>query len=585
MTTNNFGGMDRRQKAKLIEELEAAIQEKERRAFRKAGVPKFTKFFEEHITRYASPSDKDGVKELTPAQSVMCKIAFDGDDRSDLSNEERVLADKIFGFSRENNYNGKITEHARKLFIEVAGARAGKTYLCALRLLHLALTVDMGSLASGEEGLAIVVAPNLKQAEQTLNYISGVINRSPALQTLVVGKMLKTRINLRRQNGQVVSIQPRAAAKGGLTGRGFSVIAAFMDETAFFRGSDYAVNDGEIFSSMYQRILPTSQMLIASTPWAREGLLWSQYEENFGHPVNGLCAHAPTLLMNPSERNIATYEMVKKGDPERARREYDAEFLSAAAEAFFDPVTIERSIDEELTGGIVEPVEGSEIKAGADFGFERDSSALVIIHSYNGAHRVADVVHRTPEGETALRPSEVVEDFAEHCKHHQAGWVMSDIHYRQSIIEHLNEYNLNFIEAPKDTSIPYVATRIMLHQGLIRLPKDPKLINQLKSIKAKKTSGGKIQIIKPRQQGFHCDIADAFVLAAFQAAGSTIPLSEPDPSTPEGQRYINDKLKEVRRDTQIREYDRRLNGNHLKTSPDERIRPRFSGRNKFQRGW
>ncbi len=82
---------------------------------------------------------------LTPGQLVLCKIAFDGLEPGDLKGRERELARKIFGDV------DRIPPEARHVLIAVVGARAGKSYiLAALRLLHLALTVSLDTLAPGE---------------------------------------------------------------------------------------------------------------------------------------------------------------------------------------------------------------------------------------------------------------------------------------------------------------------------------------------------------------------------------------------------------------------------------------------------
>lgn len=565
---------DRIDKYDPLNRAEIIRREIELRALKKSGIPKFTDFMDQIV----QPKEQ-----ISRAQRIMCRIAFDGDSLSDLKVKkwggedisERDLAKLIFGDLTD------IPQQARSIFVSANGARSGKTWLCSLRLLHLALTVDLSTLAHGERALAIIIAPTLANAAQAMRYILGAIENSSSLSALVVGKATENIIRLKRANNQIVNIEPRAAAKAGLSGRGFSICAALMDEVAFFRGSDYALNDDAIFGAVYARLLPGSQLLMPSTPWAREGLFYAKYEENFGHAVNAICAHAPTLLMFDSERNRHTYEMLLKSDPDKARNEYDAEFLSAAVEQFFDPVTIDRSIDDELNEGLGEPVEGAEVKAGADYGFERDASALVITHSFGGLHRVADIVHMVPEDGAALRPSEVVEEFAHHCRYHRAGWVASDVHYRQAIIEYLNAYGLFFVESPTDPAVAYVATRILMHQGLVRIPRNPKLVQQLRAIKAQRTPGGKVRILKPRTLGNHCDIVDAFVLAIYQAAGSVIPYAPPDITTPEGQEWINQSMKEGRRQTQMRDYDQRLNGKWWRTNPDERLRPQV--RNRFHR--
>lgn len=541
----------------------------ERRALRKTGAGTFVSFVTEML----------GI-ELSDAQRVFASVMFDYVDPRHLDDKDRELANVIFG-----NFD-KIPEDAKSLAVAVCGARSGKTFLGALRILHLALTCDLSTIQPGEEAIGIIVAPTLRIAEQAMNYVSGQILNNKAnntsIKSMLAGKPSPQKIRIQRGD-RVVRIEPRAAVNQGTGGRGFSVLGCLMDESAFFRSGDYAVVDQDIFSAIYMRLIPGGQFMVFSTPWTQAGLLFEKYSENYGHPKKAIAAHAPTLIMFPSERNKEVYEMSKRSDPDEAEREYGAQFMSSTAESFFDLQMIESSLDVSLDKGAL-PEPGDDCRGGCDFAFQGDSSAMVIDHVRNGIHYIAQVVERRPQKDEPLMPSEIIEDFATIAGQHGLNYLMADRHYKMSVIEYLNKYGIAFIDAPTVPSEAYVATRILLHQGRIRLPNHARFLGQLKEVKAKRTAGGSISIILPRKKigGVslgHGDLVAAFVLAVYQACGNRVPDIEPDPNTPAGQAYMNEKLKEQRRVTQVRDYDRRLNGSHLRTSPDDRLR------NNKSRGW
>lgn len=507
---------------------------------------------------------------LTPAQRVLGAVCFDGVDPENMSAEDQVLAEKLFGPVK------RFPAETRNAVFAVAGARAGKTYLFSLRLLHLALTVDLSTLAPGEQPLGVVVAPSLKIAEQGMRYIIGALNSVPALRSMAVDKMTPMKVRIKRGD-EIVAIEPRAASSKGVSTRGFSIIGAMIDEVAFLRDEDSSIPDTEIYNSIFVRMLPGAQMLCPSTPWIQRGLLYNRFKENFGHPITAVVAHCPTLVLLDTPRNRFAIDNARRDDPERAIREYDAEFVSGAVEQFFEPAWIDRSIDNNLLIPR-DPQPGDVTKAGADFAFEGDSSAFVAVHSRGGVHMVADILEKRPSSGEPLRPSEVVADFARRCEENHTPWVCADAHYRQAIQEYLTEYGLFLVDAPSAPEEAFVTTRILLHQGLIRLPRHPRLLAQMREVQARRTPGGKISILLPRHKAGgvsvgHCDIVSALVLAVHQACGGMIPEAEPDPDSPEGRQLLNQRMMEARRQERMSDYNERT-GPWYKVPPGQRIRVR-----------
>ncbi len=461
-----------------------------------------------------------GVK-LTSAQRVLCAVAFDGTQPSRLRSSDREVARRIFGDIDE------VPPEAREVLCAVCGARAGKTYvLIALRMLHLALTVDLASLAPGEVASGIIVAPDMRLARQALRYVSGAVDAVPALKPLVSGQSTDS-ISIAR-DGHAVVIECLPATRGGSAVRGRSLVGAGLDEAAFFRDADYRINDEEVFKALAPRVMPGGQLVIASTPWAEAGLLHSLFEANHGRPSTSLAAHAPTTLLRDDIRTRAMVARERLRDPDNAAREFDAEFMSAGTGQFFDPLTIDASIDRSRPLALEHPP-GGECSIGADLAFNSDHSACVAVFGARTADGsdifvLADLLELRPEKGKPLKPSEVVAQFSAFAKARGSSALVADGHYKESAREHLEEHGLLFVEAPGGQTgkvATYLKTRALFNDRKIRVPNYPRLVNQLKAVVSKPTPGGGLSISSPRRgAGGHGDIASAFVLALYHAAES-----------------------------------------------------------------
>ena len=451
---------------------------------------------------------------LTPAQRVLCRISYDGADQCDLAGEERELARRLFGDVE------RVPPEARHVFVAVCGARGGKSYvLCALRLLFLALTVPLDALAPGELAAALIVAPDLRLARQTLRYVQGAAKGCKAIASRIESESADGLV-LKREGGRSVSIECLPATRGGSAVRGRSLVGAVLDECAFFRDESYAVNDAEVFKAVAPRVMPGGQLVVSSTPWAETGLLFDLFRANHGEPHTCLAAHAPTTLLRDDARTRGMVERERERDPDNAAREFDAQFMTAGSGLFFDGSAIDRAVDPTRAMPL-EAKPGTLVIAAADFGFRSDSSGLVVVHDQGGLLSVAELVERRPQKGAPLQPSEVVASFAEVMKRHRCSTVRADGHYREAISEHLQTHGLYLWDAPggaNGKTEQYSRARALLHDGKVRLPNHPRLLKQLREVIARPTPGGGLSISSPRwRTGGHGDLASALVLALHSA--------------------------------------------------------------------
>lgn len=449
--------------------------------------------------------------ELTPGQAEIAAVAFEG---------QPAVRGSIWGFDG--------LPPISKVVEVVAGRYSGKSSMvCGLRALHLGLTVDVSKLAKREIASIPIVAPDLQTAQVTVRYALG------AAETLLGEKGLcdikADGFSFLRSNGRKVRIEAKAASAGGKSIRGRSMPAAVMDECAFFRDKDHVVNDAEIFAALMPRIMPGGQVLIGSTPWTEKGLLYELWRDNYATPRTALVAHAPTLVMRPDPDTAAIVAAERLRDPVNARREYDAEFLPQDAAAFFDSRAISASIIE----GPIPANQNSEMFAGADFGFARDSSALVIVARSGDLVWITFIDEAVP-GDNPLVPSEVIGRFAEAVRKHRASGLCADAHYREAVREHLERADLALMTAPegaKGKALSYALTKTLLQQGRLRLPRNERLIQQLKDITVRPTAAGGLSIQAPRWPGGgHGDIVSALVLAVWQSQRNYSPVEVSAPT-------------------------------------------------------
>lgn len=464
-----------------------------------------------------------------PGQRELIRVAYDGRAPTDAK-----LAASIFG-------DINLSKAARDVVCHVVGAGGGKTYLLiALRLVYGMLTRDLSIAAPGQRCVALVVAPNDKLRQEAVNYALGACRSKPELKALLrlprgtsdedtVSEFGLWRDDFKRE----VRFEAGVATVGGYGARGRRFTDFALDECAFFRNDTYRVNDADIFAAGSSRVLPGGQSIIASTPWAKSGLLYNTWKANHAKPnTSVLVAHAPTLILNASPITRKMVEREYERDPDNAAREYGAQFVADAGTVFFDPDLIEQACTEEP----FELTPRDRVAAGGDFGFRSDSSALVMTALRGDKVHIFDGLECRPEGGKPLKPGVTVEAFVKTIAN-RCWFVMADGWYREAIAEHLEKHKLTFVGAPALPHETYVRARMLLKEGKLvihRVPFRARLIQQLSEVTGHATSGGGVSIHHARwATGGHGDLCAAFVLAVWQAVGMTVPETRKEPGTPE----------------------------------------------------
>jgi len=457
---------------------------------------------------------------LTDAQRAFAKVAYDGLDPDDLTGIERDKAEAVFGPVRT------VPAAARRVVVQVKGRDVGGSRLGAERCAHLALTIPLDRI--GQEELAYVVfcGPKLRHARVGLRHARGALKHHGV--TLLDDS--RDGFTIARHDGRKVRFEAFAASRGGDTVRGVPIIAALLDEAAFFYDEASGVANAEtIFGALIPRLLPGGQVLIVSSPWSESGLLYSEFARNRGAPMTALAAFCPTGLMRDDAETIAMIAAERLRDPENARREMDAEFLSIGSGLYFDHYAVGQSAVTSIPLIALPPHTGWTVVAGYDPAYVRDAAEGVVVRTDGTRFEVVELFTAIPEKGKPLVPSEVDRAFAELAKKHGAKQIATDQHYRQGVAENVGKSGIELCDVPTGNQgkfAVFTAARELIHGDQVRWSSGHvRLTRQLREIVGRPLSGGLIAISSPRRRGDHGDAAHALVLALWAAAQAIVPVA------------------------------------------------------------
>ncbi len=509
--------------------------------------------------------------ELTLGQRVIAKVAFGNLQPQDLVGDERDIALELFGGLL------MVPEDAKCFVVMRLGRGSGKTTLCSAYATYCAVCQHPGKIGPGDTPYVIMVAPDLPTAKLSIAMCREMIRGNQALERLVVGDE-KQIITLRRPDGLQTKIEAFAASRGGATVRGRTILAFLLDEAEFFTSGDgYTVSDTDIFRALKPRLVRRGKGMLVSTPWPVETLMGAMFEKNWQKGIDATAIKAPTLLVRGDDEDVrANVEDERIRDPENCRREYDCEIDGVTGEGFFDPTMLAGTKTSELLlPGAHQPLWPTV--AAADLGFKNDSSTLCVAQYDGHRYRTVSMVELRPRPGQPLKPSVVMNRFAEEAKKYGCTYIVADGHYRESFKETLAANGMSMVDAPegmRGKQDSFSRVRAVLHEGLVRLPEHDlthRLIQQAKLVTAKPAPGGGLSIKIPRKVGMgHGDLVSSWVVAIYKLAYGQVRTvqTEVEFGTPEYNREAQRRLDA---------YYAKANDKHLRSTEKE-VRASRKGR-------
>jgi hypothetical protein len=380
----------------------------------------------------------------------------------------------------------------------ICGRKAGKSFNLALIACYLAVFRDWSRyLTPGEVGTIKIIANDRRQARVIHRYCRALLTQPPALAALVERD---SDDEIALTNGITIEIQTASFR----TVRGYTVIAALLDEVSFWRSDDLSANpDQEILDALRPAMstIPGAMLLAASSPYAKRGVMWQAYKEHHGKDDAAILVwHADTRTMNPTVSPALIREAYAR-DPQWAAAEYGAEFRSDL-ETFVSREVVESCVmhgfyelpprDRTVYTAFVDPSGGSS-----------DSMTLAIAHRQDD-RAILDCIR---EVRPPFSPESVVEEFADTCRSYRVARVTGDRFAGEWPREQFQKRGITYHIAVKSKSDLYVAFLPLLNSRRIDLLDHPIAINQLCSLERRTGRGtGRDVIDHPPKS--HDDLAN-----------------------------------------------------------------------------
>jgi hypothetical protein len=418
----------------------------------------------------------------------------------ELREDEREIFSKLTGRAREP------LERVHELAC-IIGRRGGKSRAMATLACYIAGLCDHGdALVPGERGIVLSIAPNQKQAKISLDYAEAIFQHSLIMRQLIANR---TADALELSND--ISVEVRPASFRSL--RGPTYVAAICDEAAFWLAENSgSVNpDIEIINAVRPGLATTrGPLIIASSPYARRGVLWDVYRRHYGH--NGdpliLVAHGASRTLNPSLPQRVV-DRALEADRAHATAEFLAEFRTDV-EGFVSLEVVEACIGDYRE---MPPASSYSYCAFVDpSGGSSDSFTLAI------AHKVGDqiVVDAVCERRPPFSPEDVVAEFAELLKLYRVSRITGDRYAGEFPRELFRKHGISYESSEKTKSDLFRDLLPKLNSESIVLPRHDRLVNQIVNLERTVSRGGRDTITHPPNG--HDDLANAVAGAAAQSS-------------------------------------------------------------------
>jgi Terminase large subunit, T4likevirus-type, N-terminal len=349
----------------------------------------------------------------------------------------------------------------------ICGRRSGKSRTMALVASYLATMVDWSPyLAKGERGTVVVVATDKKQARSIFNGVREFL-KVKLLSPLIPRETLES---LELSNGITIEILPASYR----TIRGYTVVAALLDELAFWRTDEGSSNpDREIVNAVRPAMatVPASRLILASSPYGKRGELWDTYQRYYGKPGDVLVWKAPTKVMNPTIRQSVVDAAYRK-DPADASAEWGAEFRGDIS-GWADRALIEAAVDHGMT--VRPPIPGVTYVAFTDpSGGARDSFTAGVAQA-EGDTAVLDCV---VEIRSPFNPDEAVAQISDVLKSYFVTTVTSDRYAARWPVAAFGRHGIKLVHSERERSQIYLDALPLFTTGRARLLDNERLVAQ-----------------------------------------------------------------------------------------------------------
>lgn len=392
----------------------------------------------------------------------------------------------------------KLNSEGYSQSLMLTGRRSGKSRSSAIiGAYEAALSGREAKLAKGERGYVLISSPTKHQSNIVKSYIRGIFE-APLLRQEIVRE---TREGFELRNGVTIAI----LAGDWRTVRGFSLLAAIVDEVCFF-GTDpesHVRSDTELINAIRPGTASThGRIACISSCYARRGWAYQQWKRCFGNDdaQDTLVVNGPSRLFNPTlDQRIIDAAM--RDDLAAARAEYGGTWREDCG-LFIPRELVEKLVVADRQSLL--PREKIKYAAFVDVsGGRGDDAALAIAHRHNGKI-IVDYLGRW---KAPFDPQQVVSEMVEDLRRYQVKRVTGDAYGADWVSSSFESRRIHYIKSEKNKSELYLEMMPRLCSGEIELLDHPALIDQLAALERRTRSGGRDIVDHP--SGGKDDLANA----------------------------------------------------------------------------
>lgn len=393
----------------------------------------------------------------------------------------------------------------------IVGRRGGKSYITAIIGIYLALCRQY-KLNLGTKGMVMILARDREQAGVIRSYVLAFLRTAP-LAGFLASEPTQKLIEL--SNG--ITIEIRSVSEAGT--RGYTVVAALMDEIAFWpTDANSAKQDKKVLRALRPAMfgIKNAMIVMLSSPYAQRGELYETWRRSFGKDDDRrhLVWQADTLSMRPSDDQELLDEIKAEyeEDPENAKAEYGALFRSDL-ESLYKKSIVENvcvqgrgelpRVSAYTYRGFVDPSGGSS-----------DSYVLAIAHDelrdIAGEKVKIPVLDKVREWPAPFDPEEVSKEVVDLCRAYGIGEVTGDAYGGEWPREPLRKKMVQYTLSDKTRSELYLTFLPVINSGrceLLDRESNKRMVNQFANLERRTGRTGKDSVDHP--PGSHDDVANA----------------------------------------------------------------------------
>lgn len=398
-----------------------------------------------------------------------------------LTAAEREVFQRFTGRDREP---GERVEEA--LFL--IGRRGGKDRAASVLATYLAALVDWsGTLARGERGLVVDIAPGIQQAAIQRGYVEGCFDSSPLLSSLVVSRSADA-IVLNNN----ISIEVRSASFRRL--RGVTAVAVIASEASFWFDEGSSNSDEEILTAIRPSLATTGgPLVLITTPHSQRGVVWDLYRRHYGPQGDPLIlvAQGTSRDFNPT-LSQKVIDRAMERDAAAASAEFLAQFRTDI-ESFVSRAAVDACVINDRIE--LPPAKGVGYSAFVDpSGGSADSMTVAIAHQQTIGDHAVVAVDAIRERRPPFSPDDVVGEFAGLLRSYGIASVTGDRYAGEWPRERFRVHGVEYVVSERTKSQLYVELLPLLNAGRVELLDNPRLIAQLCGLERRTARGGRDSI-------------------------------------------------------------------------------------------